>query len=130
MQFTNRRQAGQMLGRALAAGRCGTNAIVLGLARGGVPVAYEVAKALRLPLDVLIVRKLGCPTNPEVALGALASGDVVVENPEVLQYLAHPQKTLASVLARERGELARRERAYRHGKPPAQVKDLQRDPRR
>jgi putative phosphoribosyl transferase len=95
--------------------------IVLGLPRGGVPVAAEVAKALDAPLDVFIVRKLGVPGHEELAMGAIASGGVRVLNQDVLSYLRLPQTTIDEVAAREQQELARREKSYRGTRPPLDV---------
>ena len=121
MLYPDRRGAGVKLANELAARGHAAEVIVIALPRGGVPVAYEVAKALHAPLDVLIVRKLGCPWNPELALGALASGNIVVENPDVLQLVENPRQVLDFVLEEQRSELARREHAYRQGMPDAEV---------
>ncbi len=95
---------------------------MLGLPRGGVPVAYEVARALDAPLDVLVVRKLGVPRRPELAMGAIASGGVRVLNDEVVSAAAVERWELDAVTAHERAELERRERAYRAGREPLAVK--------
>lgn len=92
--------------------------VVLGLVRGGVPVAFEVAKACRLPLDILVVRKLGVPGQEELAMGALASGGGVVLNDHVLRSYRISERKLEHVIERELGELERRERLYRSGQPP------------
>ena len=91
--------------------------VVLALPRGGVPVGYEVARALGAPLDVFVVRKLGLPGHPEFAMGAIASGDVKVLNEEVVATFSVSQEAIDAVTRRERLELARRERAYRDGRP-------------
>ncbi len=91
--------------------------VVLGLPRGGVPVASEVARSLSAPLDVFVVRKLGVPGHEELAMGAIASGDVVVRNDEVVARLFISEEDFAAVAAREAGELRRREQAYRSGGP-------------
>jgi predicted phosphoribosyltransferase len=96
--------------------------IVLALPRGGVPVAFEVARALKIPLDVLIVRKLGAPDRPELAMGAIASGGVRVLNEELLRYYPIPDILIESVAARERKELERRERIYRGDRPAPDVR--------
>ncbi|HEU4391964.1 MAG TPA: phosphoribosyltransferase family protein [Blastocatellia bacterium] len=96
--------------------------IVLGLPRGGVPVAFEVAKALGAPLDVFLVRKLGVPGQPELAMGAIASGGVFVINEDVVSYLAIPASEIQEVAARERAELERREQLYRGGRPMPSLK--------
>lgn len=116
MTYDNRRHAGEILARSLAdyAGR--DDVVVLGLVRGGVPVAAEVAHALGVPLDVLVVRKLGVPWAPEVAFGALGPGGVVVHNPAVEARIA--EADIAEVVAVESAELSRREAAYRRGRPP------------
>jgi predicted phosphoribosyltransferase len=95
---------------------------VLGLPRGGVPVAFEVASALHAPLDVFLVRKLGVPGHEELAMGALASGGVLVINRAVIEQLGIPRSVFESVAASEQVELARRERVYRDGRPPAEVR--------
>ncbi len=119
--FADRAEAGRVLAEKLAdyAGR--DDVIVLALPRGGVPVAYEVAKALSAPLDVFLVRKLGAPGQEELAMGAIASGDVVVINEEVVKALRVPPEVLAETIASERAELARRESVYRGNRPPRDV---------
>lgn len=117
MIFRDRREAGRLLAKALI-GRLGESPVVLGLARGGMPVAFEVAKALRAALDVLVVRKLGAPFQPELAMGAIAAGGVVVRNEEVLRMLPEAEEALHQACQRERAELQRRERAYRGGREP------------
>jgi predicted phosphoribosyltransferase len=114
--YDNRRQAGEVLAAALAGYRGRDDVIVLGLVRGGVPVADPVAAALAAPLDVLVVRKLGVPWAPEVAFGALGPGGVVVHNPMVEARLS--EADIASVVSAESAELARREAAYRGNRPP------------
>jgi predicted phosphoribosyltransferase len=96
--------------------------LVLGLPRGGIPVAFEVARALRAELDVCVVRKLGVPGEEELALGAIASGGVRVLNHELIEYLRIPAALLEQVAAREQQELERREQLYREGRPPALVR--------
>lgn len=119
MVFADRRDAGRALAKALREQAGFENAIVLGLPRGGVPVAYEVAGELHLPLDVFIVRKLGVPFEPELAMGAVASGGIVVLNEQVLRLYSIRREALESAVAREQEEIARREIAYRDGRPPA-----------
>src|SRR5438132_14268563 len=92
--------------------------LVMGLPRGGVPVAFEVAQALGAPLDVFLVRKLGVPGHEELAMGAIASGGVIVLNEEVVRALGVPEYMIQAVIDREREELARRERACRDRRPP------------
>jgi predicted phosphoribosyltransferase len=97
--------------------------IILALPRGGVPVAYEVATALEVRLDLLLVRKLGVPSHPEYAMGAIASGGIQIVNEDALR--AHPidQASFDAVVARETRELLRREQVYRENRPPVQLKD-------
>jgi putative phosphoribosyl transferase len=121
IRFRDRIEAGQLLGRALAS-RALENEIVLALPRGGVPVGYEVAKALGAPLDVFIVRKLGVPGHEELAMGAIASGGVRVLNRDVLDYARITPQQLDTVTAREERELARREAEYRGYRPPLDVR--------
>jgi putative phosphoribosyl transferase len=115
-RFTNRTDAGRQLASKLAHLR-GKNVIVLGLPRGGVPVAYEVARGLHAPLDVLNVRKLGVPWHPELAMGAIAGGGVRVLNDNVIMSLGVTQEDLDEETAVQRLELDRRESAYRGGRP-------------
>lgn len=95
-----------------------SDVVVLALPRGGVPVAYEVARTLEVPLDVFLVRKLGVPGHEELAMGAIASGGVRVLNDDVVEVYGIGDRTIAAVEAEERGELERRERTYRAGRPP------------
>ncbi|MFO1402369.1 MAG: phosphoribosyltransferase family protein [Steroidobacteraceae bacterium] len=115
--FHDRSAAGRELGAALARRKYAAPPLVLGLPRGGVPVAYEVAHALHAPLDVMIVRKVGMPGQPELAIGAIASGNIVVRDPDTLRYLPEGAD-FDALAARERIELERRERAFRGGRPP------------
>lgn len=115
--FTDRREAGQRLGEALAHLRGRNDLVVLGLPRGGVPVAAHVARALGAPLDVLVVRKLGVPGQEELAMGALASGGIRVLNDDVVRHLGIPSTVIEVAAARELPELERRERAYRGERP-------------
>ncbi|MGB9031697.1 MAG: phosphoribosyltransferase [Acidobacteriaceae bacterium] len=123
--FQDRRQAGlalaQVLGDELAEGLSAGDAIVLGLPRGGVPVAFEIAHGLHLPLDVFVVRKLGVPGQEELAMGAIASGGMVVLQADVIAAFSIRQETIDDVVARERLEIERREAAYRDGRPPARL---------
>src|SRR3954471_11909825 len=117
--FRDRREAGQVLAEELASYRGVDNLLVLGLARGGVPVGWEVAAFLRADLDVFLVRKLGVPQWPELAMGALASGGGVVMNDNVLTDLQISDEQVREVIDRESAELRRREHAYRGGRPVA-----------
>src|SRR5215211_3164422 len=121
--FPNRAEAGRQLAEKLEkyAGR--DDLIVLGLPRGGVPVAYEVAKRLRAPLDVFIVRKLGVPGFEELAAGAIASGGVRVLNEDVMRVIPHADAAIEAVTAKETAELERREQIYREGRPAPELRD-------
>ncbi|MEI9430468.1 erythromycin esterase family protein [Mesorhizobium sp. Cs1299R1N3] len=120
--FSDRREAGRKLATELKdyAGR--RDVIVLALPRGGVPVAYEVARALKAPLDVFVVRKLGVPGHEELAMGAIATSGVRVLNEQLVDELSVPQHVIDAVASREEQELLRRERLYRGGRPPLRVK--------
>jgi len=119
--FRDRREAGQVLAGMLQSYRGRPDVVVLGLARGGIPVAYEVAASLGVPLDAFIVRKLGAPGHEEFAVGALASGGRVVVNDDVLRGLRVTPDQLREIADREARELIRREAAYRGGRPPLDV---------
>jgi len=121
--FRDRREAGVALARRLApyAGR--PEVVVLALPRGGVPVAYEIARALRALLDVFLVRKLGVPGHEELAMGAIASGGIEVINRDVVERLEIPLHVVATVATRGVRELARRERADRDDLPPPELRD-------
>jgi putative phosphoribosyl transferase len=118
MIFRDRREAGRRLAQMLRGAALWRDAIVLGLPRGGVPVAYEVARELRLPLDVFVVRKLGVPGQEELAMGAIASGGLMVLNETVIRAFAIHQETIEAVAANERAEMARREALWREGRAP------------
>ena len=120
-RYQDRRHAGRVLASALINYARRSDVTVLALPRGGVPVAYEVARQLGAPLDVLVVRKLGVPGHEELAMGALASGDVQVMNEEVVSALGISQGAIAAAVSEESRELARRERAYRGKQPPLDV---------
>ena len=113
--YANRTEAGDLLAAHLAEYANRADVVVLGLVRGGVPVAARVARALHAPFDVLVVRKLGVPWSPEVAFGAVGPGGVAVHNPEVESYLSPAD--VASVTRAEAEELVRREARYRGGRP-------------
>ncbi|MFN0120556.1 MAG: phosphoribosyltransferase [Blastocatellia bacterium] len=116
-RFRDRAEAGQLLAEQLRAYAGRPDVLVLALPRGGVPVGYEIAMALGVPLDVMIVRKLGTPGQEELALGAIASGGVRVMNADALPLLSLSGEDLARVIAREQRELERRERLYRGQRP-------------
>ncbi|NWL18792.1 phosphoribosyltransferase [Pseudomonas umsongensis] len=119
----NRAEAGRRLVEPLLKYANRPDVIILALPRGGVPVAYEVATALNVRLDLMLVRKLGVPSHPEFAMGAIASGGVQILNDDALR--AHPidRASFEAVVAREALELSRREKAYRGDRPPPQLKD-------
>jgi putative phosphoribosyl transferase len=121
--FPNRTEAGRQLAEKLVnyAGR--EDVIVLGLPRGGVPVAFEVAQRLGAPLDVFIVRKLGVPGFEELAVGAIASGGVRVLNQDVVRALPNAEEAIEAITARETAELERREKSYRNGRPAPELRD-------
>jgi putative phosphoribosyl transferase len=116
--FVDRIEAGQVLAGKLTAYRDRDDALVLALPRGGVPVASEVARALNVPFDVFVVRKLGVPGHEELAMGAIASGGVQEINRDVVDALGIPANVIDAVAARERRELERREHDYRGNRPP------------
>lgn len=119
----NREIAGKALAEELMHYRNQNEVIVLALPRGGVPVAFEIARALEVNLDLLLVRKLGTPSFPELAMGAIASGDIKVLNPQVIQAYAISQTQIDEVEAKERAELHRRQLAYRGQKPVPNLTD-------
>ncbi len=116
-RLRDRRQGGIELAQRLSAYRRAAGAMVLALPRGGVPVAYEVALALELPLDIFTVRKLGVPGHEELAMGAIASGGVYLLNDDVIDSLRIPRSVVLAAIGRETHELDRRERLYRAGLP-------------
>jgi predicted phosphoribosyltransferase len=120
--YTDRHHAGRRLADALGDQDRDPGAMILALVRGGVPVAYEVARAFGAPLDVFLVRKIGVPGHEELAAGAIASGDVEVINQEVAGALGLTREGLQGVVDRERRELRRREQVYRRGRDPADVR--------
>ena len=121
--FPNRIEAGRLLAEELEKYADRDDVIVLGLPRGGVPVANEVAKHLHAPLDVFIVRKLGVPGFEELAAGAIASGGVRVLNEDVMRAIPHADQAIEAVTTRETAELARREQTYREGRPAPDLRD-------
>lgn len=121
--YRDRLEAGRILATKLTAYADRKDVVVLALPRGGVPVAFEVAKALQAPLDVFVVRKLGVPGHEELAMGAIATGGVCVLNEHVVLMLAIPDSVIEEVAERERKELERREQLYRDDLPPPDVRD-------
>jgi predicted phosphoribosyltransferase len=120
--FRDRRDAGRKLAQELKEYANRPDVVVLALPRGGVPVAYEVAKALKAPLDIFLVRKLGVPGHEELAMGAIASGGVRVLNDTVVDALNIPERLIDAVAEKEQRELERRERAYRGDRPKPEVR--------
>jgi predicted phosphoribosyltransferase len=121
LPYADRREAGAYLAKRLQPYRGRPDVVVLALPRGGVPVGLEVARALDAPLDIFLVRKLGVPGHSELAMGAVASGGTRVLNQEVVDALAISPAIIDTVARRAEGELARRESAYRCGRPPLDV---------
>jgi len=120
--FRDRHEAGRVLAAKLSAYVGHPGAIVLALPRGGVPVAYEVARSLGVPLDVFVVRKLGVPGSEELAMGAIATGETIVLNDDVVRTLGIPDQVIQAVTIEAKRELERRERLYRGTRPPADVR--------
>ncbi len=120
-QFRDRYEAGEFLAELLIDYANKPNVVVLALPRGGVPVGAQVARRLNVPLDVFVVRKLGLPGHPELAMGAIASGGVRVFNGDVVNSLRIPDEVIDAVTAEELQELQRRERSYRDDLPPPEV---------
>src|SRR5690348_6032530 len=120
--FRDRTEAGRMLAEKLTAYAGRPDVLVLALPRGGVPVAFEVARALQAPLGVFVVRKLGVPGHEELAMGAIASGGVLVIEPTVIEDLAIPREVVTDVAVREEQERLRREREYRDDRPEPDVR--------
>jgi putative phosphoribosyl transferase len=122
-RFKDRSEAGRLLADKLQVYAGKPDVLVLALPRGGVPVAFEVAKALGAPMDVFLVRKLGTPGQRELAMGAIASGGVRVLNDDVVNLLGISDEVIDRVAAEEQEEMRRRERAYRQDRPPLDLKD-------
>ena len=122
-RFSDRSEAGQQLAARLESYADRDDVLVLGLPRGGVPVAYEIAKALHLPLDICLVRKLGVPGQVELAMGAIASDEILVLNQDVLRSLHIPDSAVLEVAAVEKQELERRDRLYRGDRPALPICD-------
>jgi predicted phosphoribosyltransferase len=120
--FRDRREGGRALAKVLSAYADRSDVIVLALPRGGVPVGYEVARALHAPLDVFVVRKLGVPGHEEYAMGAVATGGVRVLNDKIVRLLGIPDEAVEAVARAEQQELDRCERLYRDGRPPIDVR--------
>src|SRR2546423_6545970 len=123
MIYKDRTEAGWYLAARLADYADRDDVLVLALPRGGVPVAYEVATALRAPLDIFLVRKLGVPGHEELAMGAIATGGVRVLNDDVVDYLGIPGYVIDAVAANESLELQRRQHEYRGDRPPPDVRE-------
>jgi putative phosphoribosyl transferase len=122
MIFRDRTEAGKYLATKLLSYKDRPDVLVLALPRGGVPVAFEVAQALRVPLDIFLVRKLGVPGHEELAMGAISTGGVRVLNEDTVDYLRIPEHIIDSIAAEELKELQRRELAYRGDRPEPDVK--------
>ena len=123
LPYRNRSEAGRILAEALSNYKTNPDVMVLGLTRGGVPVAAEVAGALGAPLDVVVVRKLGVPSQPELAMGAVSGGGVKVVDQEVVRSVGLRDKEVETVAARERVEVVRREILYRRDLPPLDLNE-------
>jgi putative phosphoribosyl transferase len=121
MVFNDRTEAGRVLASKLTKYKNDPNTVVLALPRGGVPVAYEIGKALGLPIDAFVVRKLGVPGHEEFAMGAIASGDVRYINQNVIGQLHIPREVVNAVSRKEQEELRRREQLYRGHRRPVEV---------
>jgi len=121
IRFRNRIDAGQHLARSLEEFKEQPDVMVLALPRGGVPVAFQVARELHAPLDVFIVRKLGVPGHEELAMGAIASGGCTVLRDDIIEIMHLPRGMIEAVIDREETELVRRESVYREGRPPLNV---------
>lgn len=120
-KFIDRRDAGRQLAGVVQRAVAGEDAVILALPRGGVPVAYEVSSRLGAPLDVLLVRKLGVPWQPELGFGAIATGDIVVVNDDHVKALGVGEDMIRDIVEREHTELDRREQLYRDGREPVDI---------
>jgi putative phosphoribosyl transferase len=123
LPFRDRAEAGRLLGAQLTGRNFPTDSIVLALPRGGVPVAFEVARTLGLPLDVIVVRKLGVPWQPELAMGAIASGGIRVLDQQLIRMEGISQADVEAIAMREGEEAERREQLYRAGRPPLELRN-------
>ncbi len=123
LPFTDRAEAGRLLGAELARRKLPANLIVLALPRGGVPVGFAVAKILHAPLDVVVVRKIGVPFEPELAMGAIAGASVQILDQRLIANFRISQKQIEAVLAKERAEVQRREKLYRGDRPALDLRD-------
>jgi putative phosphoribosyl transferase len=123
MRFRDRFEAGRLLAAQLIYFAHRPDVVVLALPRGGVPVGYEVARSLRAPLDVWVVRKLGAPSIPELAIGAIATGGVETMSVDTQRELSLTSEQVEEIVSRERQELRRREAAYRGHRPPLDVRE-------
>jgi predicted phosphoribosyltransferase len=121
-RFRDRFDAGYRLAQLLRHYADRPNVLVLALPRGGVPVGYEIARALHAPLDVMLVRKLGVPGHEELAMGAIASGGIRIISEDVVRALGIPERVIATIAAHEEHELERRAKAYRGDRPPREIK--------
>jgi len=122
--FRDRSEAGQLLATKLASYAGRTDTVVLGLPRGGVPVAFEIAQELHLPLDILLVRKLGVPGQSELAMGAIGPGGIRVVDHVMIRQLGITEEEIAATIREEEEELQRRERFYRNYRPPVAIRGL------
>jgi len=120
--FQDRSEAGRVLSRQLEQYKNRPDTLILALPRGGVPVAYEVARALNAPIDIFLVRKLGVPGHEEVAMGAIASGGIRILNEDLTRQINIPERIIDAVTAREQQELERRERLYRGERRPSNIR--------
>lgn len=123
MYFRDRTEAGQVLAQSLQTYKNRPDVLVMGLPRGGVPVAYEVARELNVPLDVFVVRKLGVPGHEELGMGAIATGDVRILHEGIIRDLGISPQTIEIVTENERRELRRRENLYRGDRPPPRIRN-------
>lgn len=122
-RYLNRQQAGLVLAQALQTYAHRQDVLVLGLPRGGIPVAFEIAKALQVPMDTFIVRKLGAPGQPELAMGAIAMGGKPIFNKDIIRQLHVSENAINAVIENEKKELQRRNLVYRDNRPLPDIKD-------